>query len=127
MLSLLIFIFPPLWGEGYDTITQLLNGNSSEVMDRSFFMNFGDSPWVLIIYLILIVGFKIFASAATNGAGGVGGIFAPTLFVGCITGFIVSHVLQLFGILTPDANFALAGMSGLMSGVMHAPLTGMVS
>jgi len=124
MLSLLIFIFPPLWGEGYDTITQLLNGNSTEVMDRSFFLQFGDSPWVLIVYLVLIIGFKIFASAATNGAGGVGGIFAPTLFVGCITGFVVSQLFQIFGIMTPDANFALAGMSGLMSGVMHAPLTG---
>ncbi len=124
MLSLLIFIFPPLWGEGYDTIAQLLNGNSSEVMDRSFFLQFGNSPWVLIVYLVLIIGFKIFASAATNGAGGVGGIFAPTLFVGCITGFVVSQLFQIFGIMTPDANFALAGMSGLMSGVMHAPLTG---
>jgi len=124
MLSLLIFIFPPLYGEGYDTINQLLNGNSSSVLDQSFFMNLGDNPWIIIIYLTLIIGFKIFASAATNGAGGVGGIFAPTLFIGAITGFVLAHILAIFGINVPSENFALAGMSGLMSGVMHAPLTG---
>jgi len=124
MLSLLIFIFPPLYGEGYDTINQLLKGNSLSVLDRSFFLNFGHNPWVLVIYLVLIIGFKIFASAATNGAGGVGGIFAPSLFVGCLTGFVVSRILNILGINIPEANFALAGMSGLMSGVMHAPLTG---
>ncbi len=124
MLSLLIFLFPPLYGEGYDTINQLLNGNSTSVLDRSFFMNLGDNPWIIIVYLILIIGFKIFASAATNGAGGVGGIFAPTLFIGAITGFVLAHIFGIFGIDVPNENFALAGMSGLMSGVMHAPLTG---
>lgn len=124
MLSLLIFIFPPLYGEGYDTIVALLNGHSASVMNQSFFLGLGNSPWVLIVYLTLIVGFKIFASAATTGAGGVGGIFAPSLFIGCLTGFVVARVLNYFGFLMPEANFALAGMSGLMSGVMHAPLTG---
>ncbi|MCE5332482.1 MAG: chloride channel protein [Bacteroidales bacterium] len=124
MLSLLIFIFPPLYGEGYDTIGQLLNGNSTSVLDRSFFLNMGDNPWVLIIYLVLIIGFKIFASAATNGAGGVGGIFAPTLFVGALTGFVVAQLFTIFGLPMPEGNFTLAGMAGLMSGVMHAPLTG---
>jgi len=124
MLSLLIFFFPPLYGEGYDTISALLNGNSASVLDRSFFLNLGDSPWIIIIYLSLIIGFKIFATAATNGAGGVGGIFAPSLFVGALTGFVVAHILNIFGFQIPNENFALAGMSGLMSGVMHAPLTG---
>lgn len=124
MLSILIFLFPPLYGEGYDTIVNLLNGNSASVLDRSYFLNFGNAPWVLIVYLTLIVVFKIFASAATNGAGGVGGIFAPTLFVGSLTGFVVAQVMNLFGLNMPESNFALAGMSGLMSGVMHAPLTG---
>lgn len=124
MLSLLIFIFPPLYGEGYDTISQLLNGNSTSVLDRSFFLNMGDNPWVLIIYLVLIIGFKIFASAATNGAGGVGGIFAPSLFVGALTGFVVAQLFNIFGLPMPEGNFTLAGMAGLMSGVMHAPLTG---
>jgi CIC family chloride channel protein len=124
MLSVLIFIFPPLYGEGYDTISALLNGNSHSVLDRSLFLNLGNSPWVIISYLALIIGFKIFATAATNGAGGVGGIFAPSLFVGALTGFVVAHLLQIMGFQVPDENFALAGMSGLMSGVMHAPLTG---
>ncbi len=124
MLSLLIFIFPPLYGEGYDTIVALLNGHSASVLDRSFFLGFGNNPWVLILYLILIVIFKIFASTATTSAGGVGGIFAPSLFIGCLTGFVVARVLIFLGFLVPEANFALAGMSGLMSGVMHAPLTG---
>jgi len=124
ILSLLIFIFPPLYGEGYDTIIALLNGNSASVLNQSFFLGLGNSPWVLIVYLILIIVFKIFASASTTAAGGVGGIFAPTLFIGSLTGFVVAKVLVSFGLHIPIENFALAGMSGLMSGVMHAPLTG---
>lgn len=124
ILSLLIFIFPPLYGEGYDTIENLLNGNSASVLDRSFFLNLGDSPWVLVVYLVLIVIFKIFASAATTSGGGVGGIFAPSLFMGSLVGFVFASVFSIFGIHLPEENFALAGMSGLMSGVMHAPLTG---
>ncbi len=123
-LSLLIFLFPPLFGEGYDIIEALLNGHSASVLDRSFFLSLGNSPWVLIIYLVLIVIFKIVASASTTSAGGVGGIFAPSLFIGCLTGFVVARIFNLFGIALPEENFALAGMSGLMSGVMHAPLTG---
>jgi CIC family chloride channel protein len=124
ILSLLIFLFPPLFGEGYDIIEALLNGHSASVLDRSFFLNLGNSPWILIIYLVLIIIFKILASTATTSAGGVGGIFAPSLFIGCLTGFVVARVFNLFGIALPEENFALAGMSGLMSGVMHAPLTG---
>lgn len=123
-LSILIFIFPPLYGEGYDTIEALLNGNSTSILDRSFFLGMGDGPWVIIVYLILVVLFKILASTSTTSAGGVGGIFAPSLFVGCITGFALARILNVFGFNVPEANFALAGMSGLMSGVMHAPLTG---
>ena len=124
MLSLLIFLFPPLYGEGYDTIEHLLNGRSLDTLSQSLFANLGDNPWILVLYLVLIIFFKVFASAATNGAGGVGGIFAPSLFVGCVTGFVVAQILLFFDINVPASNFALAGMSGLMSGVMHAPLTG---
>ncbi|NDV46649.1 chloride channel protein [Paludibacter sp. 221] len=124
ILSLLIFVFPPLYGEGYDSIEALLNGDATSLLEHSLFANFGNTALVICIYLTLIVFFKIFASAATNGAGGVGGIFAPSLFVGCLTGFIVAKVLGSLGFIVPEANFALAGMSGLMSGVMHAPLTG---
>ncbi|MEI8086249.1 MAG: chloride channel protein [Paludibacter sp.] len=123
-LSLLIFIFPPLYGEGYDTIEALLNGHSTNVLDRSLFLGLGNSPWVLVTYLVIIIIFKILASTATTSSGGVGGIFAPTLFIGCITGFVFAKLLIYFGFFVPEANFALAGMSGLMSGVMHAPLTG---
>ena len=128
MLSLLIFLFPPLYGEGYDTIHLLLNGTSvkewDSVMNNSLFYGLGD---VLLIYLALIVVFKVFASSATNGGGGCGGIFAPSLFLGCITGFIWARISNMFAvgnITLTEKNFALLGMAGLMSGVMHAPLTG---
>ena len=128
MLSVLIFLFPPLYGEGYDTITLLLNGKSSAdwdtVMNNSFF--YGNAN-LLVIYLLLIILFKVFASSATNGGGGCGGIFAPSLFLGCISGFVFSYVCNEFHIgntYIPEKNFALMGMAGLMSGVMHAPLTG---
>lgn len=124
ILSVLIFIFPPLYGEGYDTIERLINGNPHSVLDRSFFLGFGDSPWIFVLYLVLIIIFKIFASTSTTSPGGVGGIFAPSLFVGSITGFVLAKVLNIMGLNIPEENFALAGMSGLMSGVMHAPLTG---
>lgn len=123
-LGLLVFLFPPLYGEGYDTISELLNGQSLETLQRSPFESLAGSEWGLLGYLALIVLFKIAASVATNGGGGVGGIFAPSLFIGSITGFIVAHLLNLMGINVPESNFALAGMAGLMSGVMHAPLTG---
>jgi len=123
-LSILIFIFPPLYGEGYETIVALLNGHSASALDRSFFLGLGNSPWVIVVYLVLIIIFKIFAATATTSSGGVGGIFAPSLFIGCLTGFVVARIFNTFGIVIPENNFALAGMSGLMSGVMHAPLTG---
>lgn len=123
-LSVLIFVFPPLYGEGYGTIEALINGNSESVLDRSMFLMLGSSPWVLVIYLSLIIFFKIFATAATNGAGGVGGIFAPSLFMGSLTGFVVASLIVMLGFEASLENFSLAGMSGVMSGVMHAPLTG---
>lgn len=127
MLSILIFLFPPLYGEGYDTIELLLNGISNmewdTVMNNSLFYGYGN---LLLVYLLLIVLFKVFASAATNGGGGCGGIFAPSLFLGCIAGFVFSHFSNELGIFPglPEKNFALMGMAGVMSGVMHAPLTG---
>jgi len=125
VLSALIFLFPPLYGEGYDAISALLNLNSSEIFEHSLFYDFQSSSYCLMAYLLLIILFKIFASAATNAAGGCGGIFAPSLFVGCFTGFLVAVVLKYIGMPdVPEQNFALAGMAGLMSGVMHAPLTG---
>ena len=124
MLGVLIFLFPPLYGEGYDTINALLTGECYNLFNQSFLYNYRFDAWAIVLYLSLIVFFKIFASAATNGAGGTGGIFAPSLFVGCITGFVVAEGLNIVGLPVPHQNFAFAGMAGLMSGVMHAPLTG---
>ena len=128
VLSILIYLFPPLYGEGYNTITLLLNGTSSgewnQVMNNSVF--YGKEKY-LLLYLALIVLFKVFASTATNGGGGCGGIFAPCLFLGCISGFIFSRLWNghcFWDIYVPEKNYALLGMAGVMSAVMHAPLTG---
>lgn len=124
ILGLLVFLFPPLYGEGYDVIRQLLNSDSVSAIENSPFAGLGTGSWVLIGYFALILLLKIFASVATNGGGGVGGIFAPSLFMGAVTGFICARLCNMLGLAVPESNFALAGMSGLMSGVMHAPLTG---
>ncbi|MDD6473616.1 MAG: chloride channel protein [Bacteroidales bacterium] len=127
ILSLLIFLFPPLYGEGYETIELLLNGTGTSdwntVMNNSFFYGNGN---MLLVYLSMILLVKVFASTATNGGGGCGGIFAPSLYLGCIAGFIFSHFCntQAMPIFLPEKNFALLGMAGMMSGVMHAPLMG---
>ncbi|MDR0430618.1 MAG: chloride channel protein [Tannerellaceae bacterium] len=126
MLSILIFLFPPLYGEGYDTIESLLNGQYSHLMDLSLFYGIKDSYWGILVFLLLILLTKVFASSATNGGGGCGGIFAPSLFLGCIAGFIFAHTSNYFEITRylSEKNFALLGMAGVMAGVMHAPLTG---
>lgn len=126
MLSVLIFIFPPLYGEGYDTIGALLNGQYTNIMDKSFFYNLHDTYWGVIMFLSLILLTKVFASSATNAGGGCGGIFAPSLYLGCIAGFVFAHTSNFFPftMYISEKNFALLGMAGIMSGVMHAPLTG---
>ena len=128
MLSVLIFLFPSLYGEGYDLIELLLSGEGQQdwltAMNHSLFYGHNN---MLLIYLSLVIVFKAFASTATNGGGGCGGIFAPTLFLGCIFGFVFSQVWNqhaFFGVTLSENNQALLGMCGLMSGVMHAPLTG---
>ena len=128
MLSVLIFLFPSLYGEGYDLIELLLNGRGEQdwvtALNHSLFYGHNN---LLLLYLALIVIFKVFASTATNGGGGCGGIFAPSLFLGCISGFVFSRVWNIYDVLhigVPEKNFAMLGMCGLMSGVMHAPLTG---
>ncbi len=127
MLSVLIFLFPPLYGEGYNTINTLLSGGDDflSLTNESFFYNI-ENRWTIVVFLTLVVVFKVFATSATNGGGGTGGVFAPTLFLGCIAGFIFSYTLNQLGytIYLPEENFALMGMAGVMTGVMHAPLTG---
>jgi CIC family chloride channel protein len=128
LLSILIFLLPPLYGEGYDTIGKLISNQSDELLDGSLFYRFQDNFWGIVVFLLLIVFLKVFASSATNGGGGCGGIFAPSLFLGCIVGFVFSHTCNhLIPILPanhlPEENFALMGMAGMMAAVMHSPLT----
>lgn len=124
IMAALIFLFPPLYGEGYESINFLLDGNPQAVVDGSIFYVDRDSIWFIGIFILLVILLKSFATAATNGAGGVGGTFAPSLFVGALSGFLFAYVLTNLdmGITVSHKNFALMGMAGLMSGVMHAPL-----
>ena len=123
ILSLLVFIFPPLYGEGYGSIVGLLGGDTSSIVNGSIFYNDRGEVWFLALFIGLIVLTKAFATSATNGAGGVGGTFAPSLYVGCMTGFLFAFVVNHFGwVELSTKNFALIGMAGVMSGVMHAPL-----
>ncbi|MBQ6378195.1 MAG: chloride channel protein [Prevotella sp.] len=127
VLSLLIFLFPALYGEGYSSINLLLNGQTeadwNQILNNSLFSGQGS---LLIPYIALVLFTKVFATSATNGGGGCGGTFAPSLFIGCFTGFLFSRLWNMhqIGVYVPEKNFALLGMAGVMSGVMHAPLTG---
>ena len=127
-LSLLIFCFPSLYGEGYSSINLLLNGRTeadwNQILNNSMWAGQGS---LLLLYIALVILMKVIATSATNGGGGCGGTFAPSLFVGCFTGFFFSRIWNIYqiGVYIPEKNFALMGMAGVMSGVMHAPLTGM--
>ena len=127
-LSLLIFLFPALYGEGYSSINLLLNGRTeadwNQILNNSLFSGHGS---YVLIYIAFVLLTKVIATSATNGGGGCGGTFAPSLFVGCFTGFLFSRLWNInqIGVYIPEKNFALMGMAGVMSGVMHAPLTGM--
>lgn len=127
ILSLLIFLFPSLYGEGYSAINILLNGKSeaefATLMNRSLFSGHES---LLIVYVTLVLLTKTIATSSTNGGGGCGGTFAPSLFIGAFAGFLFARIWNHYslGIMVPENNFALLGMAGVMSGVMHAPLTG---
>jgi CIC family chloride channel protein len=124
VLGGLIYLFPPLFGEGYETIMSLLQGNSDLVFSSSIFSQFSGSFLMIILFMSGLVLLKVIASSSTNGAGGVGGIFAPTLFIGGVNGFVVASLLKkFFAVDLPDNRFVLVGMAGMMAGVMHAPLT----
>ncbi|MDE5608595.1 MAG: chloride channel protein [Muribaculaceae bacterium] len=125
ILAGLVFLFPPLYGEGYGAINDLLNGNPSSIVDGSIFYHDGGSALFIIFFIGLIIVTKSIATAATNGGGGVGGTFAPSLYVGCMTGFLFAFLINYcFALDLSVKNFALMGMAGIMSGVMHAPLMG---
>ena len=127
VLSLLIFLFPSLYGEGYNSINILLNGKTeadwNTILNNSLF--YGHGEW-LLVYLGLVLLTKVFATSATNGGGGCGGTFAPSLFIGAFSGFLFARVWNIhqIGVYIPEKNFTLLGMAGVMAGVMHAPLTG---
>lgn len=127
MLSTLIALFPVLYGEGYHSINILLNGKTAtdwnQIMNNSLF--YGHSK-LLIVYVMLVVLTKVFATSATNGGGGCGGTFAPSLFIGAYGGFLFARLWNIYniGVYVPERNFVLLGMAAVMAGVMHAPLTG---
>lgn len=124
LLAVIILSFPPIYGEGYDTIKALINGNEQEIFQTSFFYKYSGQVGVVIVFILAIVLIKPVASAITIGAGGSGGIFAPSLFLGAVTGYLFSRVTNLiFADAISTSNFTLVGMCGVMSGVLHAPLT----
>lgn len=125
LLGILIFVFPSLFGEGYPILQEVLKGKSNELINEGLFFGLKDDPWFLLVVIFSILIFKAIATAVTTGSGGVGGIFAPSLFMGGIAGLFVAKALNTFSFIqVSESNFALVGMAGMMSGVMHAPLTG---
>ena len=124
-LGILIFLFPPLYGEGYGHLHELLNGGMIDLEGESVLGFFMRSAWSVPVFFLLILLLKVFSMSFTNAGGGVGGTFGPTLFIGAIAGFVVSRTINLVGgsALVPEQNFVLVGMAGLMAGVMQAPMT----
>ncbi len=121
-LGLLIFIFPPLFGEGYSFLTELLNGSDSLLFEHSVFAPFRDNSWIVLLYLLALILFKAVATATTIGSGGVGGTFGPSLIIGGLSGYFFCMLSNQIGLPEQStANFALVGMAAVMTGVMHAP------
>ncbi len=125
VLGMLIFFFPALYGEGYEAVNTFMKGDYSPLFNGSPFYDFQDSVWIVFLLFLLVLFFKVIATATTFGAGGVGGIFAPSLFMGAITGLFFAEIINFTGLtILPGSNFAMVGMGGLIAGVLHAPLTG---
>ena len=124
LLGVLIFLFPPLFGEGYGSLSLMLNNNPGDVPVAVFGDKLQSNAWLFLLYFAAILLFKVFATAFTNAGGGVGGTFGPTLVSGGLAGFVIARLINLSGIaVVPEANFVLVGMGGLMAGVMQAPMT----
>ncbi len=125
LLGMLIFLFPPLFGEGYYTMRSMLTGRPEQLLDESIFGHLVDHTGLVFVgFMVLVLFFKAIATSLTTGAGGIGGVFAPSLFMGAFTGFIFSRLFNLFGNWRiSEHNFSLVGMAGLIAGVIHAPLT----
>jgi len=123
-LGILIFLFPPLFGEGYDTVKSLLAGSPGDLLNFSIFESLKDNPWIVLVITLLIIVLKVIATSLTTGSGGNGGIFAPSLFTGALTGFGLAFFVNTTGIAhLHTGNFIVVGMAGILSGVVHAPLT----
>lgn len=124
MLGLVIYLFPPLYGEGYITINNLINGRASDVFQNSFFYSSQDNVWIFAGFILMLFFLKIVAASLTLHIGGIGGIFAPTLFMGATGGFLFETLVNRLGIgHVSEGNFTLVGMAGMLSGVLYAPLT----
>jgi len=124
VMGIMVFVFPPLWGEGYTGIITIFNGQGNELLNNSMFFSWKNNEYLIVLFLAGVLIFKVIAMAATTGSGGVGGIFAPTLFMGAVAGFFFAKFLNISNsVMLPEDNFALAGMAGMMAAVMHAPLT----
>ncbi len=123
VLGILIFVFPPLYGEGYESFVSLMQGNKLKIFEDSLFYPFREIEWVVLLYIVAIIFFKVIAMATTNAAGGVGGTFAPSLFVGAFSGASMAIICNMCGLDVSIATFTLVGMAGVMAGVMKAPLT----
>jgi len=123
ILGLLVFLFPSLWGEGYASIDLILNNLGTNILNNSLLIGFKEDQMVFPIIILVIMLIKILATSATIGSGGVGGVFAPTLFLGGFAGYFVTIILNMNGFPVSAQNFVLAGMAGMMAGVMHAPMT----
>ncbi len=124
ILALIIFVFPTLFGEGYESIKTLAESNPGQLLENTLFKDFRDSKWVLLIFVGCTMMLKVFATGITLGSGGNGGNFAPSLFLGSYVGFFFSKTLNTIGLThLPVSNFTMVGMAGILSGLFHAPLT----
>ncbi|MFA4853232.1 MAG: chloride channel protein [Bacteroidales bacterium] len=126
LLGIMIYFFPPLYGEGYTAMKSILSGNTHELLNNTLFYSIYDDQWVFLLFLLLILILKVIAMAITTGSGGIGGVFAPSLFMGGVTGFAFAKAINIISpewIKLPESNFTLVGMAGLIAGVMQAPLT----
>jgi CIC family chloride channel protein len=125
LLCLLIFILPPLFGEGYLSVKNLLSGQFDKILPGNFLLRYIDKNLLLLIIAVLIIITKVIATALTTSSGGNGGIIAPSLFTGAFTGFFLAHLMSYFNVIQLNhSNFIVVGMAGILSGVLHAPLTG---
>lgn len=123
LLAILIFFFPTLFGEGYESIKILANSNPQQILDNTVLQHFKENSWILLLFVGATMLIKVYATSITIGSGGNGGNFAPSLFVGSYLGFVVSTFFNQIGFKLPVSNFTLVGMAGILSGLFHAPLT----